>query len=128
MSTAMILLRTSFNVTRCASTRKHCQHETNIKHVWENVSTLNFQGPGNVKNELGLKSGYPMDLCRINISKLLSKGLGHSENDSPQSRDHKKHTKHIETVNTARPCSQKNGWMSTCLLKARLKHDRSAVR
>ena len=88
---------------------EHCQHVSTVKHVWENVKTLSCRGQGNVKNELGLKSGYPMDLRRINISKLLSKGLGHSENDSPQSRDHKKHAKHIEMVNTARPCSQKNG-------------------
>ena len=112
MNTAMNLLRTSFNATGRASTRKTLstwnQHYI-IKRVWENANTLSFQGPRNGKNELGLKSGYPMDLRRINISKLLSKGLGHSENDSPQSRDHKKHTKHIEMVNTARPCSQKNG-------------------
>ena len=43
---------------------EHCQHGITIKHVWQNVKTLSFQGHGNVKNQLGWRTS-----CRDNISK-----------------------------------------------------------
>ena len=43
---------------------QYCQHGITIKHVWQNVKTLSFQGHGNVKNQLGWRTSR-----RDNISK-----------------------------------------------------------
>ena len=60
---------------------------------------------------------------------FLSQSFEHSKNDSRHVRYRREaYKQNKETDNTARPRGQKNSWLSTCLLKAGLAHNRSAAR
>ena len=60
---------------------------------------------------------------------FLSQSFEHGKNDSRHFHYRREaYKQNKETDNTARPRGQKNSWLSTCLLKAGLAHNRSAAR
>ena len=60
---------------------------------------------------------------------FLSQSFEHSKNDSRHVHYRREvYKQNKETDNAARPRGQKNSWLSTCLLKAGLAHNRSAAR
>ena len=59
---------------------------------------------------------------------FLSQSFEHGKNDSRHFHDREAYKQNKETDNTVRPLAQKNSWLSTCLLRAGLAHNRSAAR
>ena len=60
---------------------------------------------------------------------FLSQSFEQSKNDSRHFHYRREaYKQNKETDNAAKPCGQKNSWLSTCLLKAGLAHNRSAAR